>query len=381
MLKRREFADALRQCDGGQIRALVVTRDDFWMGVTVLLRRLELPLQEGRNIASVDLIDPPHARRMLESIGRAVGTLPSDPEPLTSQQQQFIRQAVDELAIGESVIAVHLVIFGQIVKLREWTPRALRNSGGVTGACSLYFQELFGSRTTAGFRSPEYRRIAPAVIPILSALLPTDDGSVLDSSKTESELRSEAHLSRCEHVFKDCLRVLSEDLRIIAVMDSDSDGQIDEQPPLAEISETDVSGCELRYRLSHDFLAEPIADRIDRIRKRSWRGRKLARLSEISEAWGRRPSHVYMPGFFEYCTLVAASRFGGRNRGEAEFIRSDQASFGTYFRRCDRTVGIHGNDGSRLLPAWPSARRTGTSRRVKSRLTAERTGRRRDGTY
>ena len=42
MLERREFADALRQCDGGQIRALVVTRDDFWMGVTVLLRRLEL---------------------------------------------------------------------------------------------------------------------------------------------------------------------------------------------------------------------------------------------------------------------------------------------------------------------------------------------------
>ena len=321
--ERRDFAEALRQCDGKQIRALVVTRDDFWMGVTELLRWLELPIQEGRNIASVDLLDPPHARRILESIGRGSAMLPPEPQPLTTQQQQFIQQAVEELTVGGAVIAVHLVIFAQMARLRQWTPRSLRSSGGVTGACSLYFQELFGGPSIRSSRSPEYRRIASAVLPILSSLLPDDDNPVLDTVRSETELLEDVRQAKCEHIFKDCLRALCEELRIITIVDEDSsvDAAEQESPLAAEQgSSKPEETIELRYRLSHDFLIEPIREWIDRARKRTWRGRQLARLAEVSDAWSRRPSRVHMPGLLEYCSLVAASRLGGCSDRDSAFI-------------------------------------------------------------
>lgn len=322
--ERHDLADALRQCDGVQIRALVVTRDDYWMGITELLRWLELPLREGRNLASIDLIDPAHARRILESIGRATRSLPAGPVPLTPQQEQFIHQSVDELAIGESVIAVHLVMFAQMAMTREWSPRTLRASGGVTGACSLYLQELFGASSTTGSRSPELRRIAPAVLPILSALLPAVDSSVVESAKSELELRAEVEKVNCERLFEDALRMLCEDLRIVSVVDDDSsylDSDRERDTDEQRIADQRHLGDQ-GYRLSHDFLVEPIREWIDRARKRTWRGRKLARLSEIAGAWNRRPSQIYMPGFFEFLSLYVVSRIGGCGERETDFIRA-----------------------------------------------------------
>src|SRR5207248_3104957 len=46
---------ALRQCDGGRVQALLLVRDDFWMGVSRFMRELEVPVSEGRNSAPADL--------------------------------------------------------------------------------------------------------------------------------------------------------------------------------------------------------------------------------------------------------------------------------------------------------------------------------------
>ena len=135
--ERLDLAEALRQCDGIQIRTLVVTRDDYWVGVKELLQWLEIPMREGRNVASVELLDRQQAEQILEAIGRESGTLPADDQPLSKDQIQFISQSVEELAVDGKVICVHLVMFAMMVKMQQWTPRALRENGGVTGACSL----------------------------------------------------------------------------------------------------------------------------------------------------------------------------------------------------------------------------------------------------
>ncbi len=74
---RASLIDALRQCDGGRVQALILVRDDFWLASSRFMRALEVRLVEGENSALVDLFDPPHARVVLMAFGRAYGMLPA----------------------------------------------------------------------------------------------------------------------------------------------------------------------------------------------------------------------------------------------------------------------------------------------------------------
>jgi hypothetical protein len=296
-----------------QIRALVVTRDDFWTGAKELLHWLELPLQEGRNVASLDLLDPAHAERILEALGRENGTLPPDGQPLSNQQSQFLAHAVEELTVDGSVISIHLVMFAHMLKLQKWTPRALRQSGGVSGACSMFFQELFAG---SGRHWPEYHRVLPAVATIMPLLLPKADDSVAGTSASRAELVAAAQAAGHAHLLDDCLRLLSEDLRIVTVMSSQSaDSDSAEELP-------QVATHPHRYRLAHDFLVEPIHVFLARLQQSTWRGRNQSRLSELSEVWSRRPINAYLPGFFEYVSLLLGTGLQKHSDTEVRFLRA-----------------------------------------------------------
>ena len=67
------LVEALRQCDGARVQALLLVRDDFWMGISRFLRELEVPLLEGKNSAPIDLFAQRHARKVLVAFGRAFG--------------------------------------------------------------------------------------------------------------------------------------------------------------------------------------------------------------------------------------------------------------------------------------------------------------------
>src|SRR5262249_30391293 len=71
-----EPAAALRQCDGGNVQAVLLVRDDFWMSIIRFTREVEVPLVEGQNSAAVDLFSARHARKVLAAFGRAFGALP-----------------------------------------------------------------------------------------------------------------------------------------------------------------------------------------------------------------------------------------------------------------------------------------------------------------
>ena len=93
--------------------------------------------------------------------------------------------------------------------------------------------------------------------------------------------------------------LISEDLRIVTVIAED---------PLEVRSQRKLSVP--HYRLAHDFLVTPISVWLDRVRRRTWRGRSKARLSELSNAWSRRPVRRISPGFFEYLSLFVGSVSG-----------------------------------------------------------------------
>ncbi|QDT08484.1 serine/threonine-protein kinase [Planctomycetes bacterium K23_9] len=322
--ERVDFAEAIRQCDGIQIRVLVVTRDDYWMAVKELFHWLEIPMQEGRNVASVELLDRQHAHRILESTGRESGILPPESEPLTSQQEKFITQAVNELSVDGSVICVHLVIFAQMVRLQDWTPKALRDSGGVSGACSLYLQELF---ELSSRQSPEYRRLAPAVTRILSLLVPPVGKTVSEVVVHRNDLVVAFEQSGLSHLLADCLRILCEDLRIVATVSDDSTKfELTPQSDDVESSEArperfQSGDCASHYRLAHDFLVEPVNAFLGRMQSRTWRGRTRTRLSELSDVYSRRQSKNHLPGFIEYLGLLPGSVLQRRSKVESKFLR------------------------------------------------------------
>ncbi|MCC9603904.1 serine/threonine-protein kinase [Stieleria sp. JC731] len=308
--ERLDLAEALRQCDGIQIRALIITRIDYWIGTQELLRWLEVPMQEGRNVASVDLLNTSEAERILEVIGREQRTLPEDGQ-LSKEQKLFLTQAVNELANDGKVICVHLVMFAEMVRRTNWTPRSLRESGGVSGACSLFFQELFEKDSG---HSPEYRRIAPVVPAILAKLTPVESDNAVNVSETATSIRQAAEESGYPHLVNDALRLLSEDLRIISVVGPDVIRSDQDRP--------EGNSHEVRYRLAHDFLVEPVITFLIRVRKNSWRNRTMTRLVEMSETWSRRPKPVHLPNFTDYLILSFGTVFQRRSPTDARFLRA-----------------------------------------------------------
>jgi hypothetical protein len=125
-----EPAQALRQCDGGRVQAVVLVRDDFWLAVSRFMQALEI-VPDGENSRLVDLCDLRHARKVLMAFGRAFGALPE--KELTKDQYAFLDEAVAGLAQDGKVISVRLALFAEMVKGKAWNPATLREVGGTEG--------------------------------------------------------------------------------------------------------------------------------------------------------------------------------------------------------------------------------------------------------
>src|SRR5262249_18062242 len=60
-----ELVQALRQCEGERLQAIVMVRDDFWLAVSRFMLALEILVVEGENSGLVDLFDLRHAKKVL----------------------------------------------------------------------------------------------------------------------------------------------------------------------------------------------------------------------------------------------------------------------------------------------------------------------------
>ncbi len=87
---KASVTEALRQCDGVHIQAIVMLRDDFWLSVSRFLRELEVPIVEGENSGLVDLFDKDHATKVLSLFGKAFSKLPDSSTELTEDQKAFL---------------------------------------------------------------------------------------------------------------------------------------------------------------------------------------------------------------------------------------------------------------------------------------------------
>jgi serine/threonine protein kinase/formylglycine-generating enzyme required for sulfatase activity len=286
---------ALRQCDGERAQAIIMVRDDFWMGATRFMSEVEVPLTPDQNIAAVDLFDLRHARKVLLAFGRAYGSLPEEPNSPSREQESFIDQAVSTLAQNDKIISVRLALFAQMFQGKPWNPATLRQVGGTRGVGETFLEETFSSPQA----NSRYRLHQKAAQGLLKALLPDSGTEIKGRLRSEAELQEASGCTGRTEEFEDLIHVLDSELRLITPA-----------APLATASQNnDGPERALRYyQLTHDYLVPSLRDWLSRKQRQSRRGRAELRLSERAELWNNKPENRHLPSVIEWMKIRQFTR-------------------------------------------------------------------------
>jgi formylglycine-generating enzyme required for sulfatase activity len=315
-----KLVEALRQCNGGGVQALVLVRDDFWMAATRFFQDLEIPLVEGQNSAAVDLFDPRHAGKVLTAFGRAFGALPAGPGELPAGPARFVEQAVEELAEGGKVVPVRLALFAEMVKARPWVPATLGAVGGAAGVGVAFLEETFAAATAP----PEHRYHQQAARAVLRALLPSAGTDIKGHMRPQEELREASGYAGRPKDFADLLRILDSEVRLITPTDPEGVGQpalpvpsagqarlpvLRTEPPVVGQAALPVRPSPGGfYQLTHDYLVPSLRDWLTRKQRETRRGRAELRLTERAALWTAKPEVRHLPAWWEWLNIRLFTR-------------------------------------------------------------------------
>ena len=339
---------ALRQCDGANVQALVLVRDDFWMSITRFMDALEVPPVEGHNSGAVDLFDVDHATKVLALFGQGYGKLPLPPAELTADQRNFLARAVHELVDPENgkVVSVQLALFALMLEGRPWSVASLHEVGGTTGLGANFLEEKLSAKTAA----PSHRLHQVAARGVLQCLLPEEQTEIKGQMRSYDELLAAAGYQTRRSHFDTLLRILDSELRLITPTESSVDN------PSSRF-----------YQLTHDYLVPSLRDWLTRKQRETRRGRAELLLAQRASDWNAKSENRQLPSLWEYLhirVLTDARRWSDLQRtmmGRAARLHAIRAvavtvalvvllSLGMVLNTSIRTQGLVG----RLISAEPS---------------------------
>src|SRR5262245_20546196 len=285
-----ELVQALRQCDGGRVRGLVLVRDDFWLAVSRFMQALEIRVLEGENSRLVDLFDLLHARKVLAAFGRAYGRLPDNLGQCSKEQDAFLDQAVAGLAQDGKVISVRLALFAEMVRGKPWTPATPKAVGGTEGVGVTFLEETF----TASTAPPQHRLHQKAAQAVLKALLPEAGTDIKGHLRSQQELlEASGYVSRPKD-FDDLLRILDREIRLITPTDPEGKEDADTSAPPRDAK---------YFQLTHDYLVPSLRDWLTRKQKETRRGRAELLLADRAAVWNARPENRQLPSLVQWLQL------------------------------------------------------------------------------
>ncbi len=275
-----ELTNALRQCDGSTIQAIVMVRDDFWLSVSRFLRELDIPIVERENSAMVDLFDLDHAKKVLALFGRAYDKLPKDRSVWTQDHKQFLQQAVEGLSQEEKVISVRLALFAEMMKSKPWAPKTLNDLGGIAGVGVAFLEETFGDA-----HAPiQFRQHQEGIRTFLGALLPSVGTNIKGHQREVAELQKMVGYENRPREFDELVSLLDKNLRLIT--------------PSDDASET---GLESRsYQLTHDYLVPSLREWLNLKQRETKQGRAELKLAERAATWGTIRENRQLPTLLEW---------------------------------------------------------------------------------
>jgi serine/threonine protein kinase len=305
-----ELVQALRQCDGQHVQALVLIRDDFGMAATRFMADLDIPIVQGHNFATVDLFDLRHARKVLAEFGRAFGCLPKQPSPLPPAQEQFLDQAVTGLAQDGKIISVRLALFAEMVKSKPWTPATLKQVGGTAGIGVSFLEEVFSGQSA----NPQHRLHQKAARGVLQTLLPEQGSDIKGHLRSHQELLAASGYGERPAAFADLLRILDTELRLVTP--SDSEGMAEDGDVVEARSSAGRS-----YQLTHDYLVPALRQWLTRKQRETRRGRAELRLAERTAAWTAKPENRHLPAAWEWANIRLFTRKADWTAAQRQMMR------------------------------------------------------------
>ncbi|MEZ5941341.1 MAG: serine/threonine-protein kinase [Planctomycetaceae bacterium] len=288
-----ELLDALRQCDGERVQCILLVRDDFWMALSRFMEEVEVPLVTGQNVQMVDLFDPAHARKVLTQFGRAFGRLPASRDALTLAHNQFLDRAISNLTQDGKVFPVHLALFSEMVKTRDWEPKTLQDMGGAVGVGTQFLRESF----TANHAPLKNRRHELAARRVLASLLPEPGVEIKASHRTLTDLCRESGYEAGSNQYHELMEVLESDLKIISPVDV-----LERMPSTGATTEAQGADVapEKSYQLSHDFLVPSVREWLHAQQRSTFRGRLRLSLAEQAGIWNRQRQSRLLPTMLEW---------------------------------------------------------------------------------
>lgn len=271
--------DALQQCDGRRLQAIISVREGFHATLMRFVDSLQLVLDGDTNYATAHRFSLDHSRYILEQFGRGLKRID---DPITPDQEAFIASAVEGLAESDrGVVCVRLVVLASVMQDRPWTVEELQKLGGLDGIGCQFLVDCFEGRKA----SEQYRRYLPAAMRILGELLPAA-GSEIKDVRSRDQLLVASELDELQ--FDNLIVVLTRKLFLLTLVESDSG---------AKTSDTRF------YQLTHDFLVPSIREWLSRKLQETPEGRTQLRLRERTAAWTAKPENRNLPSVWEWISI------------------------------------------------------------------------------
>ena len=284
-----DLVAAMRQCNGVDVRCLLLVRDDFWLPLTRFMRNLEIPIVEGSNAAAVDLFDSLHAQRVMYEFGRAYGRITPAEQGLGKDQSEFIEKSVEGLIENGRITPIRLALYTEMVKGKPWTTDTYQRIGGAQGAGVAFLDEML----TSPAAPPQHRLHQKAAQAVLRALLPEIGSDIRGHTRSTEELLVVSGYAKRPDDFRDLLRILDQELRVVTPVD-----------PVEGADAPDglANGDDGFYHLTHDYLVPSLRSWLTRNQRATFRGRTELRLEQCAEHWKSAPRNRYLPNVWEFIT-------------------------------------------------------------------------------
>jgi serine/threonine protein kinase/formylglycine-generating enzyme required for sulfatase activity len=307
---------ALRQCDGGRVQAILMIRDDFYLAAARLMNEIDMPILTDQNFKLVDLFDTAHAQNVLIRFGQAYSKLPDNTQTLSPEQTDFIRQVVEGLSEEGKVVSVRLALLAEMLKSRDWVPATFETIGGLDGIGISFLEETFASPRA----DVRHRQHQEAVRGVLRALLPESGTNIKGAMRSEEELLEASGYRTRPAAFKELLKILDGELRLVTPTDPEGSQKLEERSeklktdPASETSNFSLPSSHFlsHFQLTHDYLVPSLRDWLTRKQRETKKGRAELKLAERAAVWGANPENKQLPTTVEWLQIrwhTAASRW------------------------------------------------------------------------
>ena len=282
-----ELHESLRQCDGANVQAILLVRDDFMLGISSFMDQIEELLLQNQNFATVEPFGLLHATKVLAAFGRAYGTLS---DPLTADQTAFLKEATNGLEQIGRLEPVQIALLSEMIKGKPWTPATLKDLGGIQGLGVSFLEE----RLAGASAHPLLRSQLPVVRRILTELLPADDTIIKPPACAQSVLLERLEGIASEDTLRKLLSLIDTEVRLITPTSN------------ASVTSSSSSGSSITdpaYQLTHDYLVPTTRKWLASLEVGTQSGRARQQLREVSSAWNAKPISKRLPSLIEWANI------------------------------------------------------------------------------